>query len=149
MKKYYVLFIFGISLIASGQTKMTFNYDVAGNQIKRELCLTCTNKKAEDIPKKIEALTEEDLLKFSLNDQISYYPNPVKEELYLKWELTNGNNVLSIQVYAMNGQILKTFNKPENTNSQNIAFHDYPTGIYIISLIYINGDQKTIKIIKQ
>lgn len=151
MKNYYLLFIFGITLIASGQTKIAFTYDASGNQIKRELCISNCNTKTlkEQAPKEIEALVEEDLQKFSPGDVISYYPNPVKEELYLKWELKNGNNVSSIQVYTMNGQVIKTFNKPENTNSQNIAFQDYPVGIYIISLIYINGDQKTIKIIKQ
>ena len=79
MRKYYALFIFGISLIASSQTKITFNYDAAGNQIKRELCITCTSRKTEDIPKEIEALVDDDLLKFTSNDIITYYPNPLKE----------------------------------------------------------------------
>lgn len=151
MKNYYLLFIFGITLIATGQSKITFDYDPAGNQIKRELCIgNCdTNPFEEEDTKEIEELEEEDLQKFSPEDVISFYPNPVKEELYLKWELQNGNNVASIQLYTTNGQLLKAFNKPENANSQKIAFLNYPTGIYMISLIYSNGDQKTIRIIKQ
>jgi hypothetical protein len=136
--------------ICSSQTKITFNYDAAGNQILRELCLSgCTAKPSKEIPKEIEAITDEDLQKFSPEDIISYYPNPVKEELYLKWELKDDNRVLSIVVYSLNGQILNTFSATEKLNTQNISFQNYPTGMYIVALIYTNGDQKTIKIIKQ
>ena len=47
---------------------------------------------------------EEDLLKFSPEDVISYYPNPVREELYLKWELVNENKVSSIEVFSINSK---------------------------------------------
>ncbi|KIA99668.1 hypothetical protein OA88_19105 [Flavobacterium sp. JRM] len=134
----------------NGQTKITFNYDAAGNQILRELCLSgCTAKPIKDIPKEIEAITNEDLQKFSPEDVISYYPNPVREELYLKWELKDDNRVSSIVVYGLNGQILKTYHKTEKMNTQNISFQSYPAGVYVVALIYTSGDQKTIKIIKQ
>lgn len=151
MKKLLLL----ISLIACwaafAQQKLTFDYDRAGNQILRELCLSgCTPQRSEEAkPIKVEALIDEDLQKFSPEDVISYYPNPVKEELYLRWELKQENHVTSIAVYDLQGKILKTYTQTAKFNSQNIPFQNYPSGVYIVGLYYANGDQKIIKIIKQ
>lgn len=151
MKKIITLIVFGISIFSNAQQKITFSYDSAGNQIVRNLCISGCNpagKSVQDI-KEIEALTEDDLLKFSKEDVISYYPNPVKEQLYLKWELLNDNKVSSITVYGISGQTLQTFSKTESLDNQIISFEQYPRGVYIIALNYSNGEQKTIKIIKQ
>ena len=151
MKKIITLIVFGITIFSNAQQKITFNYDSAGNQILRELCLTGCNslaKPAKEV-KEIEALADEDLLKFSQEDVISYYPNPVKEELFIKWELKDDNYVNSIQVFSLTGQLLRSYQPTVRNDSQNIAFQDYPTGIYAVMLYYSNGDQKSIKIIKQ
>ena len=151
MKKIITLIFFGITLFSNAQQKITFNYDSAGNQILRELCLSGCNpvaKPAKDV-KEIEALVDEDLQKFSKEDVISYYPNPVKEELYIKWELKDDNYVNYIQVFNLTGQLLRSYQPTVRNDSQNIAFQDYPTGIYAVMLYYSNGDQKSIKIIKQ
>lgn len=153
MMKNYLFFIFlSISYISTAQNKLMFFYDNAGNQIKRELCISgCFASKKADMPiKEVENLTQEDLLKFSPEDAISYYPNPVKEELYLSWQPIDDNNVKIIKIYNINGQLIDSFNqnKPEN-NSQNISFNTYPNGVYLIELLYKDGEQKTIKIIKQ
>lgn len=135
------------------ETRITFAYDNAGNQLNRVLCLSgCTSKlskSSKETIKDIDAITEEDLKKFSAEDVISYYPNPVKEELYLKWQFAENNYVSSIVIYGINGQVLKTFSKTENINTQNISFQSYPSGVYMVALVYANGEQKTIKIIKQ
>lgn len=152
MKTILSLFLFMTFFMSQAQSKLKFTYDTfTGNQLIRELCLMCppaSGKPAKEI-KEIEALTNEDLEKFSPEDVISYYPNPVKEELYLKWELIDENFVKSIQVIGINGQVLKTYQNKKEINFQNIAFQDLPAGVYIVSLAYNNGDQKTIKIIKQ
>ncbi|WP_100841320.1 T9SS type A sorting domain-containing protein [Flavobacterium sp. 5] len=154
MNKFLVILLFLFSVVSSAQSnKMTFSYDLAGNQTNRTLCLSgCTSKPSglsKEIPKDIEAITDKDLKKFSSEDVISYYPNPVKEELYLKWLQAPENYVSSIVIYEVNGKVLKTYSKTENINTQNISFQNYPNGIYVVALIYANGDQKTIKIIKQ
>lgn len=148
MKKELLFVLLLFSFITSAQQKLTFSYDTAGNQITRTLCLTCNSKPAKEI-KEIEALIEEDLLKFSEEDVISYYPNPVREELYLTWQITEGNYVASIQVFSMAGQLLKQYSATSKINNQNIPFQDYPSGIYAVLLNYNNGEEKTIKIIKQ
>lgn len=150
MIKYYLLFILiTFSLAIQAQTKITFTYDSAGNQTNRVLCLTCTSKKSDEITKETVAAKEEDLQKFFPEDVLSYYPNPVREELYLKWQLTNENYVKSLVVYNFNGQKLKSYSQSDSDNSLTIPFQSYPTGTYLIVLEYSNGDQKTIKIIKK
>jgi len=135
-------------MLSQAQTKIKFTYDTAGNQTSRILCVDCPPETGKQI-KEIEALVDEDLEKFSEEDVISYYPNPVKEELYLKWELTDDNYVTSIQVFSMTGQVLSTYQGTKNSNTQNILFQSYPSGVYVVLLNYKSGDPKTIKIIKQ
>lgn len=151
MNKYLLIILLQSCLSANAQQKITFGYDQAGNQFLRELCLSgCSQsaKQVEDI-KEIEALTEDDLLKFSPEDVISYYPNPVKEELYLQWQLNQENYVISVHVYSLSGQVLGTYQLTERINSLNIPFQSYPRGVYLVLLSYRNGEDKSIKIIKQ
>jgi hypothetical protein len=151
MRKKILLLALIISFMAKAQSnKILFEYDLAGNQKKRSLCLNCPSSSGkEEVPKEIEALTEQDLLKFSPEDVISYYPNPVKEELYIKWEFNNQNYVSKIQLFSFSGQLLTTYENTLNNNSQNIPFQNYSAGIYAVLLYYSNGDQKSIKIIKK
>lgn len=151
MKKYLLFIILQLGWVATAQQKLTFNYDAAGNQILRELCLSGCSQSAKPATevKEIEALTEDDLLKFSPEDAISYYPNPVKEELYIKWELRENNYITSIQIFSFTGQLLRNYSPNLKNTSQNIAFQEYPSGVYAVLLYYKNGDQKSIKIIKQ
>ena len=149
MKKELLFLLFLFSFITNAQQKLTFGYDTAGNQITRTLCLSgCTGKPAKEV-KEIEALVEEDMEKFYPEDAISYYPNPVKEELFLKWIISEGNYVSSINIVSMVGQMLKQYHTTSGTDTQNIPFQEYPTGVYIVLLNYSNGEQKTIKIIKK
>ncbi|WPO76870.1 T9SS type A sorting domain-containing protein [Flavobacterium sp. KACC 22761] len=149
--KNVILFLFLCFITFSeAQNKLKFTYDnLTGNQINRTLCINCASSKPSKDNNEIQAVDEEDLLKFSPTDVISYYPNPVKEELYLKWDLVDENFVSSIQVIGINGQILTSYSCKKEINSQNIPFQSLPAGIYIVSLAYHNQEQKTIKIIKQ
>lgn len=149
MRNYLLLLFLGASLFTKAQDKITFDYDDAGNQIKRELCLSCNkaNYKTK-VPKEIVALKEEDLQKFFPEDVISYYPNPVKEELYLKWELVGDKSVTTIYLYDFNGRVLQNYGNLEKSNTLNIPFFNYPVGTYLVILVYNNGKQKTIKIVK-
>ena len=149
MKKYLLLLFLGYSVFMKAQDKITFDYDAAGNQIIRELCLSCNKPSAKTkAPKEVSALKEEDLEKFTPEDVISYYPNPVKEELYLKWELVADKYVSAINLYALNGQVLRTYDNIDKVKNLNIPFFDYPRGTYLVVLMYNDGESKTIKIVK-
>lgn len=143
-----LIFSFFLCLTFANAQKVRFEYDVAGNQVQRKWCPTCLSKNVNQEFKEISKLEDSDLQKFFPDDVISYYPNPVKEELYLKWDLINDNRVSTINVYGMNGQLLKTLDDNLENNSSVISFNDYPVGIYFVYLNYSNGDQKSIKIIK-
>lgn len=148
MKFYITILVLAISILSNAQQKINFTYDSAGNQINRVLCINCSAKQVKEI-KEIDAVVEEDLEKFSEEDVISYYPNPVKEELYLTWKITDDNYLTSIKVISITGQVLRTYQSSDKDNTLNIQFQSYPTGIYFVSLNYKSGEQKTIKIIKQ
>ena len=84
MKKLFFILSFFFTFLSFGQVpKIVFEYDAAGNQIQRYICPSCNAKLNQDV-KEIAELKEEDLQKFFPEDVISYYPNPVKEQLYLK-----------------------------------------------------------------
>ncbi|KAF2331984.1 T9SS type A sorting domain-containing protein [Flavobacterium daemonense] len=146
MKNFLCFLLLGFAFFANAQQKITFTYDQKGNQTFRTLCLSgCSAKPA----KNIDVPSEADLETFFPGDVISYYPNPVKEELYLKWKLIDDDKVTSITVYGINGQVLKTFSKTSTTDNLLISFQEYPVGVYILTLNYLKDEQKTIKIIKQ
>lgn len=148
--KYFTLLIlclFGLQINA--QSSIQFSYDNSGNQIERKYCYGCSAKNSNEIPKEIAELKQEDLQKFFPEDVISYYPNPVKEQLYLKWELINDVKVSSIRVFSLSGQVIKSYDNLEGKNSFVIQFSSLPQNIYSIVLVYTNGDEKPIKIIKE
>lgn len=146
---FFLFTLFTISVNAQTAQRIKFEYDTAGNQTRRFVCLNCLARVADSIPKEITELKEEDLLKFSPEDVISYYPNPVREELYLKWDLTNEKKVSSIEVFSINGQRVNVYLNLEKENNKNIPFQEYPQGTYLVLLNYTNGEQKSITILKQ
>jgi hypothetical protein len=148
MKKSYIFILLLCSFYATAQDKIVFSYDTAGNQTKRELCINCTNPNAKYV-KDPKELTKEDLIPSEVSDQISYYPNPVQQELYLSWQLTNNNAVTVIQVYDLNGRLVQSYPGLASANVQTVSFANYPTGVYAVVLAYSNGEQKSIKIVKQ
>lgn len=151
MNKIFTFLVLLCGFLCHAQDRILFSYDNAGNQIIRQLCISgCpTSKKTDEVIKEISALKEEDLQKFFPEDAFSYYPNPVKEELYLRWRPESNNFISSIQVYGLNGQQLTTFSGLGKRNDLNISFQRYPAGVYGLVLTYANGEQKTIKIIKK
>lgn len=151
MKKIiFLILLLACGLEMSSQTRIIFTYDSAGNQTVRKLCLNCNEyKHSEEQPKEVKEIEEEDLLTFFDEDVISYYPNPVKEELYLRWELINENKVSKIDIYNLNGKIIKSYIDLDKDNSKNISFQEYPPSTYLVVLYYTNGEQKSITIVKE
>lgn len=151
MKKLLLILIVILSINVNGQTdRIRFSYDVAGNQTKRFICLTCAQSRMAN-PDSISAedLTDEDLEKFSPADEISYYPNPIKEQLYLKWELIDEKKVTNIQIFSISGQEIKSFSNLRQENNITLNFQDLPVSTYLVLLNYSDGEQKSITVLKQ
>ena len=142
--KFAILFIFQFSY---GQQMISFNYDASGNQTTRTVCMGCGAKQTY-VVKEVSQLKENDFQKFEETDNFSYYPNPVKNELYLKWELLNRKNVYELNLFSVTGALLKTFKNLTKKNTEIIQFENYPNGNYLLEVKYDNGEVKVIKIIK-
>jgi hypothetical protein len=126
---------------------VTFEYDAAGNQILRQWCANC-RMQSPNQPKDFSKVMDSDMEKFYPEDVISYYPNPVKEQLYLKWELIDNKKVSKIEFYDISGKYVNSIESFDSENSTILSFGNYPSGIYFVNLIYSNSEVKTIKIIK-
>jgi len=151
MKKQFFLLLMLATVNFFGQTvnHIQFDYDGAGNQVKRHLIYISSGKQSNPNPKDISSITEEDLVKADIYDDIKYYPNPVKEELYVKWSSLNSVTVKAIALYNLNGQLLKTVGDLEKENAYIFPFQEYPQAIYNLILMYNDGSLKSLKIIKQ
>lgn len=140
---YYLLFF--IHFLSSGQT-IDFTYDQAGNQIQRKYIWNGNRQSNQEV-KDYDDLVNSDLEKFFPEDVISYYPNPVKEELFLQWELIDNKNVENISIYNISGQVIKNV-KISSEKRIVLNFSDFSVGSYLVILFYSNGEKKEIKIIK-
>ena len=145
--KYILLFLIFLSGSTANAQSISFQYDAAGNQITRTWCTSC-KMALGSTPKSVDAITEEDLEKFHPEDIVSYYPNPVQEQLYLKWTLIEDRRMSEINLYNINGQLVKSVKSLQNTDHYLFPFQTLPEGIYTLNLIYSNGKEEPIKIIK-
>ncbi|SHI71181.1 T9SS type A sorting domain-containing protein [Flavobacterium terrae] len=150
MKKLLFLFLLiGSNAYSQTPKRIKFVYDSAGNQTQRYICLCLSAKNANDsIYKTEETLVEEDMIQDAEYEQIKYYPNPVLEELYIKWPNTNERKVISIDLFSLNGQLLKRYENLISQNNMKIDFYKYPEGFYNVLLIYENGENKSLKVLK-
>ncbi len=125
---------------------ITFDYDTAGNQYQRRIIYIASGvyKNAEDI-----AIDSTKLIKSDIYLDVSYFPNPVKEELFLKWTNTETVYVKSLQLYNMAGQLLKKVKDLNRIDEVAFSFQPYPQGFYNLMLVYSNDERKTLKIVKQ
>lgn len=128
--------------------KIRFEYDGSGSQKLRTYCINCASRMADPAPDP-STLKDEELARFEPDDAFSYYPNPVREELYLRWTTAEGRpSVKSLDVFSVSGQRLRSI--PDIAgNEQSISFLDYPAGMYLIALRYSDGSERTIRIVKQ
>ncbi|UPT70710.1 MAG: T9SS type A sorting domain-containing protein [Flavobacterium sp. JAD_PAG50586_2] len=128
-----------------------FDYDVSGNQIKRYLILLPYFKTSNpgNFTEQSPDIVTSDLIKADIYDDIKYYPNPVKQELYVQWINNTENYVSQIELYSISGQLLKRYDSMKATTNATIDFGNYPQGFYTVQLVYARGENKTLKIVKQ
>ncbi|MBC8883871.1 T9SS type A sorting domain-containing protein [Flavobacterium piscinae] len=150
MKIKFIFFFLLINSFFYSQTidHILFEYDSAGNQIKRYTIDINAGRPANGITKEIEDITKDDLILSDVYDDISYYPNPVKEILYVKWINKNNEFVNSVHLYSVSGQSVKIYTNLKGTDALSVPFDNLPQGLYTLALKYSTGEEKTLKIIK-
>ncbi|WP_298304227.1 T9SS type A sorting domain-containing protein [Flavobacterium sp.] len=146
MKHNLLLLIFLLVFSFSNSQTITFSYDAAGNQINR-VYNSVGNRISNEPIKEYKDLTQNDMKKFFPEDVISYYPNPVKDELFVKWEFIEDNKVNTIEIFSISGQSISKIST-ENKNTVIIPFNNLPSGTYLVNLNYEDGEKKSITIIK-
>lgn len=145
----FTFLFFSIIVNSQSANRIKFSYDSAGNQERRFICLCSAKTNNDSIYKTIETIVEEDLVKDTEFEQISYYPNPVREELYVKWANNINNPVIALEVYSLTGQLLRSYTNLKDVEMTSVAFQDYPIGYYNLLLVYADGERKLLKIVKQ
>lgn len=129
------------------QTKIKFNYDAAGNQIARYICINCNDRVARDSISTTSSTVTNDTN--ALQSKISYYPNPVQEELNIQWLKDNNASVTGIEVFSMAGQSLGNYNGLESVQSTTVGFGTYPQGFYNLTIYFSDGNKETLKVVKK
>ena len=147
-----------VQLSAIGQQKLVFNYDPVGNQIIRErLCLNCTQAKAQveelkdslNLPLTNQVKPINTLLAKENEIRISAYPNPVTDVLQVEWIEHPILVPRQIFIYSRDNRQLAQISLQKDQNLQDISFNRYPTGIYILVVVFENGQRRSFQIIKK
>jgi len=151
----YILIIIVLCIQSvQGQVKFHYEYDKAGNRITREAIIinqkmvTIDNDSTliyfyenEDVEDIIE---DENILKSKKTKQIgdieiSAYPNPVREELYISVG-TEDFQSIDYELYNISGQMIKQ--SRINKNLETINFSNLPPTTYILRIIIENEYQE-------
>jgi hypothetical protein len=150
MKTLFTITCLLICCYLSAQTidHILFDYDAAGNQIKRYVVDITPGKETDSLTKNIEELTEADLIEADIYNDIKYYPNPVKEQLYVRWTNLPDLYVTGAELFSLSGQSIEHFKIEKGSAELTVAFEKYPQGLYTLVLVYSNAERKTLKIIK-
>lgn len=141
-----LMLFFEMCIYAQNVNKVTFEYDTAGNQIRREICINCPSSSGRQAAKEtIAGQTENSLTQ----DRLSYYPNPVKEELNIQWGEEDKGHIQSIVVYSIDGRQMSTIAGIKATGIQTIPFLNFPAGMYLVVIRFDNKKEESIKILKK
>lgn len=147
MRLLLVVVVFTNYLYSQNYPKLFFTYDLSGNQTSRVYCANCSTVSGKHIVNYAN-LTANDLEQFSVDDELSYYPNPVKEEFFLKWKIKEGNTVNEIQLLTLNGTFIREINNLSALDQCVISFLELPQGMYLLNLLYDDSRIESIKIVK-
>jgi hypothetical protein len=79
----------------------------------------------------------------NIETQFSYYPNPVKEKLYLN----SHENIKTVKVLNISGKMIESLTFDSETVT--IDFSQLKSGIYVLEINGLLNSRKNIKIIKQ
>jgi hypothetical protein len=151
-----LFFIFLATHFYAQQHRITFEYDIAGNQIKRNVCFGCSarlaknNDTEKDTEKETKKSEKETVTKpvVESNDYIKYFPNPVIDELNISWEMLKTSEIIELKIFNSTGVLVFSKDLKKETTTL-VSFQSYPQGIYFVELLHNNGHINTIKIIKK
>jgi len=65
---------------------------------------------------------------------LSNYPNPAKNYTIIEYEIPKGENEAEIQIFNMNGQLVKTYKVDKTFKNLRISTSDFENGTYIYNI---------------
>lgn len=83
----------------------------------------------------------------NLESHISIYPNPASDYISIS-STKNTSSIGTIEVYAINGQKVKTYSKNQLDNLSKIDIADLADGSYFLKIFDIDNTHQSIKFIK-
>lgn len=81
-----------------------------------------------------------------LSDEFSFYPNPVKDQLFIK---SQSQQFDEIHIYDRLGRKIHQQFLQKETNLQTINFTEFATGFYVVRLVSENKENFSFKVIKE
>jgi len=151
---FYVVFLFstmGYSQIVEIESKLTFTYDNAGNQVTRIFCDNNNNCNAfleeeTDIPIFHEETVTKEVVE-NLDQSIAVFPNPTKGDLLIKWDQKFNTQINNVDIIDITSRVYKTNYKSGNSQT-SIDLSSWPDGLYIVRFYVKGGAILNKKIIK-
>jgi len=146
------LFTLVLALLYAGNTyaqqkQLTFNYDEAGNQINRNIiCVNCNPTVAEVRQENFLPPPKDSLVNVR---QFNAYPNPLTEILNLKWNTGDKSYLKIIDVFSANGTRIYHKEYSIEQAETTISFLNLNSGMYVLRVIYSDGKQENLKVMKQ
>lgn len=140
MRLFLILMFFLTSTHSYAQAKLNFEYDSAGNQIKRFFELKIVSARSSSLFDEIEIVKEEEESIFET------YPNPTPGPLTIRWYK---NNITDIKLFNLIGKELRNYKINKSETSIEINISNVPIGIYVIHFMTNQGEVISRKIIKK
>ena len=154
-KHIFLFFMFAISFGYAQEYKINFSYDDAGNQVFRDrVCLNCReSSKIDTIINTTEVIAEtpKDLKEddfFEEDSKIIVYPNPVTDILQVEWILLE-KKVDQILLFSSDNKQLFHREVNHRLTRLDLDFSQYPSGNYIVLVLYTNNTKQSFKVIKK
>lgn len=141
MKKILLLLLLSILtafIVSTSAQTVEYNYDKSGNISSRKVITlksATSESDQESVPK---VLLDTDI-------EVKIYPNPTQGQLKIELSDYKDKEVLSFQLYDMNGRLLINTKKSEATNELDLS--RFANGTYILRMVR-NGKPSSWRIIK-
>ncbi|MFY1045059.1 hypothetical protein [Chryseobacterium sp. GP-SGM7] len=146
MKKTISTTVFLLVCSYSFAQTVIFEYDEAGNQVLRGLCIGCKSSNKTSIPLESKPLT----ILEEVTNNIKVAPVPVKTNLTIFWDSKVKDYINRIELLAYNDVRILSFFNIKNTSNNSCIFNmeSYSYGVYYLKFYLSDGSIYTKTITK-
>lgn len=151
MKKFLFVLPLLCSLSAFAQEEpLQFQYDAAGNQtVSQLICINCPGEPQAGGGGETPGAETPIILSEKTLNQLTYYPNPVTEELTLLWKNNPHRRITSVSVYTLGGKRVHYASPLNLQENLVLSFSALAPGMYEIVALTSDGKTEAFKILKK